>query len=281
MTTVAVFGAGGKMGTRIADRLRDDGELELLLVEAAPEARARIEERGLRCTSQDEAAERADVAVLAVPDWVIGPLAEELVPRLRAGAMLMTLDPAAAYAGHLPERGDVSYFVCHPAHPPLFLDETDPEAIRDYFGSGRARQSVVNALIQGSEDDYALGERLSKRMWGPILRSHRVTLEQMAILEPALSETTVGTCLAVMKEGLDHVVELGVPEEAARDFILGHIRVIAAVVFGEVPFPLSDGALQAIREGTEVIVRPDWKERVFDLAEVRRSVERIAEPKGA
>jgi D-apionate oxidoisomerase len=278
---VAVFGAGGKMGTRIADRLRDDRELELLLVEADPGARTRIEERGLDCTSQEDAAGRADVVVLAVPDWVIGPLAAEVVPQLRAGALLMTLDPAAAYAGHLPERADVAYFVCHPAHPPLFLDETDPEAISDYFGSGRARQSVVNALIQGGEEDYALGERLSRRMWGPILRSHRITLEQMAILEPALSETTVGTCLAVMKEGLDHVVGMGVPEEAARDFILGHVRVIAAVVFGEVPFPLSDGALQAIREGTEVIVRPDWKEQVFDPAAVRRSVERIAAPKGA
>lgn len=280
MTTIAVYGAGGKMGTRIADRLRDDGELELLLVEADPGARARIEERGLACTSRDDAAARADVVVLAVPDWVIGALAAELVPRLRSGALLMTLDPAAAYAGHLPEREDVAYFVCHPAHPPLFLDETDPEAIRDYFGSGRARQSVVNALIQGDEDDFVLGERLSRRMWGPILRSHRITLEQMAILEPALSETTVGTCLAVMKDGLDHVVAMGVPEEAARDFILGHIRVIAAVVFGEVPFPLSDGALQAIREGTEVIVQPDWKEQVFDLGAVRRSVERIAAPKG-
>lgn len=280
MTTVAVFGAGGKMGTRIGDRLRDDPEVELLLVEADPAAQARIEERGLACTTQDEAADRADVAVLAVPDWVIGPLAAEVVPRLRSGAMVMTLDPAAPYAGHLPERDDVAYFATHPAHPPLFLDETDPEAIRDYFGSGVARQAIVNALIQGSEADYELGERLAKRMWGPILRSHRITLEQMAILEPALSETTVGTCIAVMKEALDHVVELGVPEEAARDFVLGHIRVIAAVAFGEVPFPLSDGALQAIREGTEVIVKPDWKEQVFDLDAVRRSVERIAAPAG-
>lgn len=275
MTTVAVFGAGGKMGTRIGDRLRDDPEVELLLVESHPEARARVEERSLTCTTQEDATERADVVVLAVPDWVIGPLAAEIVPGLRSGALVITLDPAAPYAGHLPEREDVAYFACHPAHPPLFLDETDAEAIRDYFGSGKAKQSVVNALIQGSEEDYALGERLSRRMWGPILRSHRITLEQMAILEPALSETTIGTCITLMREALDHVVELGVPEEAARDFALGHIRVILAVVFDEVPFPLSDGALQAIREGMEVIAKPDWKEQVFDPEAVRRSVERI------
>ncbi|HUP31751.1 MAG TPA: hypothetical protein VM184_01870 [Gaiellaceae bacterium] len=117
MIAVAVFGAGGKMGTRIADRLHGDSELELLLVEADPAARRRIEERGLPCTSQDDAADRANAVVLAVPDWVIGPLATEIVLRLRAGALVVTLDPAAAYAGHLPEREDVAYFVCHPAHP--------------------------------------------------------------------------------------------------------------------------------------------------------------------
>jgi hypothetical protein len=275
MTNVAVFGAGGKMGTRIRNRLREDYELELLLVEASSSARAEMEADGVRCTTQEEAVGAAEVVVLAVPDWVIGPLATEIVPALRGGALVITLDPAAAYAGRLPARDDVAYFVCHPAHPPLFHDETEPEAMHDFFGSGHARQSIVNALVQGSDDDYALGERLSRRMWGPILRSHRVTLEQMAILEPALTETTVGTCLAVMKEGLDQVVAKGVPEEAARDFFLGHIRTIGAVIFGEVSFPLSDSANQAIREGTELIIQPGWKQRVFALDAVRRSVERI------
>jgi hypothetical protein len=233
---------------------------------------------GRACVEPTDAAERADVVVLAVPDWVIGPLAGELMPHVRAGALVMTLDPAAAFGGRLPERPDIAYFVCHPAHPPLFHEETELEAIHDYFGSGLARQSIVNALVQGTEEDYDLGERLSKRMWGPILRSHRVTVEQMVILEPALSETTVGTCLAVMEAGLERAIAMGVPEEAARDFFLGHIRAIGAVIFGRVPFPLSDGAQQAIREGTEVIVQPDWIDRVFSNEAIRASVERITNP---
>jgi D-apionate oxidoisomerase len=280
MLTVAVFGAGGKMGTRVTERLRTDPELELALVEADPAARARAEERGQACVSAAEAADVADVTVLAVPDWVIGPVAAEIVPRLRPGALVVTLDPAAAYAGRLPEREDVAYFVTHPTHPPLFEEEADAEALKDYFGSGVARQSIVNALVQGSEEDYALGERLARAMWGPILRSHRVSLEQLAILEPALSETVVGTALTLIREALDEAVALGVPEDAARDFVLGHIRVEAAVIFGEVPFPLSDGAMMAIEDGKRDLLQPDWR-KVFELDNVKASVDRITTKAGS
>jgi hypothetical protein len=280
MLTVAVFGAGGKMGTRVTERLRTDPELELALVEADPAARARAEERGQACVSAAEAADVADVTVLAVPDWVIGPVAAEIVPRLRPGALVVTLDPAAAYAGRLPEREDVAYFVTHPTHPPLFEEEADAEALKDYFGSGVARQSIVNALVQGSEEDYALGERLARAMWGPILRSHRVSLEQLAILEPALSETVVGTALTLIREALDEAVALGVPEDAARDFVLGHIRVEAAVIFGEVPFPLSDGAMMAIEDGKRDLLQPDWL-KVFELDNVKASVDRITTKAGS
>ena len=40
---------------------------------------------------------------------------------------------------------------------------------------------------------YAIGEQLTQTIWSPILRIHRLTLEQMAILEPALSETLTAT----------------------------------------------------------------------------------------
>jgi len=38
------------------------------------------------------------------------------------------------------------------------------------------------------------------------MRSHRVTLEQMALLEPGLSETVCATLLVVMREAMDEVV---------------------------------------------------------------------------
>jgi len=69
--------------------------------------------------------------------------------------MVICLDPAAPHGKKLPARSDISYFVTHPAHPPVFNDETDPEARRDFFGSGKAHQSIVSRLMQGPESDYA------------------------------------------------------------------------------------------------------------------------------
>ena len=42
------------------------------------------------------------------------------------------------------------------------------------------------------------------------MRSHRVTVEQMAMLEPALAETMCASLLEVMREGVDEVVRRGV-----------------------------------------------------------------------
>ena len=62
------------------------------------------------------------------------------------------------------------------------------------------------------------------------MRSHRVTVEQMALLEHGLSETVCTTLLEVMREAMDDVVTRGVPHEAARDFMLGHMKVLASAI---------------------------------------------------
>lgn len=272
--TVAILGAAGHMGTRISRTLARHPEYELLFVEADGASEEKIRARGDGPTDRQAALERADIVVLAVPDRLIKAVAHEAVPLVRPGTLIVTLDPAAPYAGHLPERADVSYFVTHPAHPPVFNDEVG-EARRDFFGSGLAKQAIVSALMQGPEEDYARGEAVSKAMFGPILRSHRVTVEQMAILEPAMSETVVATLATAMREAMEEAIRMGVPREAARDFILGHINIPLAIVFGEIDWDFSAGAKSAIAQAKHDIFRPDWKERVFDLAAIRRSIARI------
>lgn len=271
---VAVFGAAGSMGVRVTNALKDDPEYTMLYVEAGEAGQARLREKGLNPTSQEEAVGEADVVIFAVPDTVVGSLAKEIVPSLKSGAMVVTLDPAAAYAGELPEREDISYFITHPAHPPIYNDETDPEARRDYFGSGKAKQATVNALMQGPEEDYAKGEKISRKLWGPVLRSHRVTVEQMAILEPVLSETVTATCLTVIREAVDEAAERGVPFEAARDFVLGHINVELAILFDELDWSLSAGAQMAVEEAKKDIFQPDWK-KVFEPENIKASVAKI------
>jgi D-apionate oxidoisomerase len=274
-TAIALIGAGGNMGTRLSRALIGDPSYTVLHVEAAERAIQRLRERGCEAVPLAVAVSRADVVILAVPDNRIGPVAAEVVPRMRSGGMAICLDPAAPFAGVLPEREDISYFVTHPAHPPVFNDETDWDARRDFFGSGLAKQAIVNALMQGPEADYARGEAVARAMWRPVLRSHRVTVEQMAILEPALSETVAATCLLAIRKAMDEAIRRGVPPEAARDFLMGHINIELAIIFNEIDWNFSAGAQQAMREAESVLFQPDWK-KVFEPEQVQASVRRIA-----
>lgn len=276
MTTVALVGAGGKMGGRVRGSLRGDAEYSLRLVENAPEARKRLAAEGWELSEEEVAFAGAEVTILAVPDRIVAAVAAEIVPRLDPGSMLFCLDPAGAHAGKLPRRPDISCFVTHPSHPPLFelLGEPELEARRDYWGGGLARQSLVNALVWGPEEDYGKGERLARRIFQPILRSYRLQLELMALLEPGLVETVGVTCIQVIRDALDEVVARGVPADAAWDFLLGHVQITCALLFDQLDWELSAGAKQALRDAMEGIVRPDWK-RVLEPEEISRSVGRI------
>lgn len=274
VTTVALFGAGGKMGVRLSRNLQKSS-YRVRHVEPGPTGQKRLQdELGIACVPADEALDGAEVVILAVPDTLIGKLAAEISPRLPAGTMVVTLDAAAPFAGHLPERPDLTYFVAHPCHPPIFNDETEEAARHDYFGGAYAKQSIVSALLQGPESAWDLGEDVARTIYAPILRSHRVTVEQMAMLEPGLSETVCATLLQVMRDAMDEVVERGVPESAARDFLLGHMTILAAVIFNEIPGQFSDACNKAIKFGKPRLMRDDWK-KVFDRAEIAESIRRI------
>ncbi len=274
MTTVALFGAGGKMGQRLSQNLAKSS-LTVRHVEVSEAGQARIKERfGADCWTPEDAIKGAEIVVLAVPDTAIGKVAESIVEKLASGTIVMILDAAAPHAGHLPKRQDITYFVTHPCHPPIFNDETDMAAKRDFFGGIAAKQHIVSALMQGPESDYARGEEVAKVIWAPVMRSHRVTVEQMAILEPGLSETLCASLLDVMREALDEVARRGVPREAARDFLLGHMNVLGSVIFGETQGVFSDACNKAIQFGKPVLMRDDWK-RIFEPEEIAASIHRI------
>jgi hypothetical protein len=274
VTAIALFGAGGKMGFRLASNLKGS-RFEVRHVEVAPAGQARLKSGlGLDCVSPDKALDGAEVVILAVPDTHIGKVAAGISDKIKAGTMVVALDAAAPFAGHLPARNDLTYFVTHPCHPPIFNDETEMAAKRDHFGGVLAKQHIVSALMQGPESAYALGEEIAKVIWAPVMRSHRVTVEQMALLEPGLSETVCATLLVVMREAMDDVVARGVPQAAARDFLLGHMNVLGAVIFGEVEGVFSDACNKAIEFGKPTLMRPDWK-KVFEPQEIADSIRRI------
>jgi hypothetical protein len=272
--SIALFGAGGKMGVRLSGNLQRS-TYQVRHVEVGEAGRKRLkEELGIECMSPEAALEGVDVVILAVPDTLIGRLAADIAPQLPAGTMVMTLDAAAPFAGHLPQRPDLTYFVAHPCHPSIFAPEVHVAGAPDYFGGATAPQSIVSALMQGPEEAFALGEDIAKTIYQPIVRSHRVTVEQMALLEPGLSETVCATLLDVMREAMDEVVARGVPAEAARDFLLGHMTILSAVIFKQIPGQFSDACNKAITFGKPRLMRDDWK-GVFDPAELAESIERI------
>lgn len=274
MTTVALFGAGGKMGMRLGRNLAGS-RFETRHVEVSPAGQQRVKDAyGVDCVPAEQAIIGAEVVILAVPDTHVGAVAKELLPKLAAGTIVVILDAAAPHAGHLPERADITYFITHPCHPPIFNDETDPAAKADHFGGIAAKQHIVNALMQGPEEHYAVGEEVARTIWAPVMRSHRITTEQMAILEPGLSETVCATLLDAMREAMEEAIARGVPREAARDFLLGHMNILAAVTFEEVQGVFSDACNKAIVFGKDTILKPDWK-RLFEPEEIRDSVRRI------
>ncbi len=275
MTKIAILGAGGKMGCRLTDNLvKSAHPHELLLVEVSQVGRERIASRGLKTTLESEALALAEVVILALPDKLLGAIARGAVPQAQPGTMFITLDPAAAHAGDLPERADISYFVTHPCHPNIFDHFATTEEREDFFGGVHARQAIVCALMQGPEEHYALGEELAKQFYGPVTRSHRVTVEQMAILEPTMAETCGIALVRALRTVLDEAVRRGVPRAAAEDFMYGHIKVELGIAFGLAPFPFSDGAILISQYGQERIFNKDWLE-LFEPKSVKEQTQMI------
>lgn len=264
------------MGCRITDHLQGHPGYALRGVECSPRGVANLAARGLTPVSMEEAVPGADAVILAVPDKLLGRVAHEVAPLMRSGAMMVTLDPAAAHAGELPDRQDISVFVTHPCHPSVFDYEEDAEARADFFGGVKARMPIVCALMRGPEEHYARGEQMARDFFAPVTRSHRITVEQMALLEPAMAETVGIALVMALREALEEVVRRGVPREAAEDFLYGHIKVPLGIAFNRVDFPFSDGAKLIAEYGRQQIFQPDWK-KVFEPDDVQAQVRAIVE----
>lgn len=279
MTKIALLGAGGKMGVRLSRNLLHS-HFEVAHVEVSAEGQQRLKgATNCDCVEQEQALDGADVVLLAVPDRLIGKILHQIIDRIPPGAAIIMLDAAAPHAGELPKRQDVTYFITHPCHPPIFNDETDQAAKMDFFGGVRAKQHIVCALMQGPEEHYALCEEVARTIFQPVMRSHRCSVEAIAILEPALSETIGATLALALRDATDEAVRRGVPREAAHDFILGHLNIELAIAFGIFPDGrFSDGALYAIEAARPKIFRDGWLDEIFAPEAVLASVQEICNP---
>ena len=271
LNTVLV-GAGGKMGCRLTDNLKNS-HYNMSYVEVSEIGIERLMARGVAVSEAGDVIPEADIIILAVPDIYIGKVANQHLTEFKPGAIIITLDPAAAVGGHLPKRDDISYFVSHPTHPSVFNWEPDQKKHFDYFGGITARQAIVCALMQGPEEHYKIGEDLAVTMYAPVTRAHRITVEQMALLEPGLAETFLGAVMFTMREAMDEVIKMGVPREAVFDFFMGHINIDLALCFDQIPGGVfSDACYKAIQIGKPLIFKEDWK-KVLDPQHVRHQID--------
>ena len=274
MTKVTLVGAGGKMGMRLTHNLKNS-DYDVSYVEVNPQGIEKLKEKGVDISDPEKVIPAADAVIYAVPDVALGKVTATYIPKMKKGALVMTLDPAAALAGKLFDRADVAYFITHPTHPSIFNWEPVEANMKDHFGGIAAKQAIVCSLMKGTGEDYVLGEKIACVFYGPVHRSHNITVEQMGLLEPALVETLASTCIYVIRQGLDEVIKKGVPEAAARDFLLGHLRIQMAVLFNELPGAVfSDAANKALQRGLKEFIKEDWR-KVFEPDNVRDQIESI------
>ena len=273
--TVAVIGAGGKMGMRVSNNLQKS-EYNALYSEASPAGQERTREAGREITATPDAVKDADVVILAVPDVVLGAVSEDVIPQMKSGAIILTLDPAAAYAGLLAKREDIHYAVAHPCHPSVFLERTTPEEWADTFGGIAAPQEVVAALegVPADSPVRELATQVISTIYAPVIAVHYVTVKQLAVLEPTLVETMACMIGAFLKEALEETVDgVGVPYEAARAMLYGHTWIaLTNGLRGSNPF--SDACHIAMDYGRESIVKDDWK-KIFDDSQLDSVIARM------
>lgn len=274
MSKIALVGAGGKMGCRLTDNFVRCPQYVLDYLEISEQGIQNLKKRNVLVSEPQSSIPEADVVILAVPDVAIGAISRDIIPRMKPGSVVLTLDPAAPLDGVIHHREDLGYVIAHPCHPSVFNWEPEEDKFRDFYGGISAKQSIVVALMHGTEEHYKLGEKVAQDMYAPIKDTHRITLEQMAILEPAMVETLAQTCMEVVKEGFDRIVELGVPEAAARDFVLGHLRIQIAVLFKEVNGSFSDAAYKISKRAKPILFKENWK-RIFEMDDIRQQVRDI------
>jgi D-apionate oxidoisomerase len=255
--TMAVIGAGGKMGMRVSNNLAKTDHT-VYYVENSPAGQERIKQAGRDITDTATAIKRADVVILGVPDIALQSVTASVIPQLDSGTVVLTLDPAAAYAKLLYERPDVHYVVAHPCHPSIFLRRKTEEEYADTFGGIAAPQDVLAAYEGGDESKRAQAEIVIRAMYAPVIDLHWVTVKQLAQCEPTLVETVACMIGDFLKESLHEAVHtMGIPEPAARSILLGHIQVaLANALQGDNPF--SDACMIAMDYGRSKIIKEDW-----------------------
>ncbi len=271
--TVTVLGAGGKMGMRVSNNLERSPH-RVFYSENHPAAMERVRATGRELSDPSGAVAQSDVIVMAVPDILLGQVSESIVPQTKPGAVLLTLDPAALYAELIAHRDGLYFAVAHPCHPSVFLQRKNSEEWADTFGGIAAPQDVVAALESDDQPVRDRTEAVIRAIYSPVIDVHWVTVKQLTVLEPTVTETITCMVSGLLKDVLKEAVETaGIPEQAVRAMLFGHVQIaLANSLLGSNAF--SDAAMIAMAYGREKVIKDSWKE-IFDDAELDTVIARM------
>lgn len=259
---IGILGAGGKMGMRIGANLKKLPN-EIFYIENAEAGIKRLDEIGIEVSAPKAVMGQLDFLILAVPDLYINKITTEVVPDMKSDAIVLLLDPAAAYMNQVCIREDLHYTVIHPCHPALFKDQPTLEGYRDHFGGISGLQDIVSTHWKGARDKYELACDVVREMFAPVDQIFEVTLKQMAFLEPSVVEVCGLSLVSVFKELVEEMDKRGIPKEAGMSFLLGHIKIeLAILLLGS--NPASDAAMIAMDYGKDKIIKADWKKVLTD-----------------
>jgi hypothetical protein len=259
---IGILGAGGKMGMRIGANLKKLPN-EIFYIENAEAGIKRLDEIGIEVSAPTAVMGQLDFLILAVPDLYINKITTEVVPDMKSDAIVLLLDPAAAYMDQVCIREDLHYTVIHPCHPALFKDQPTLEGYNDHFGGISGLQDIVSTHWKGTRDKYELACDVVREMFAPVDQIFEITLKQMAFLEPSVVEVCGLSLVSVFKELVEEMDKRGIPKEAGISFLLGHIKIeLAILLLGS--NPASDAAMIAMDYGKDKIIKADWKKVLTD-----------------
>lgn len=273
--SIAVIGAAGKIGQRITTKLLK-GDYNVLLCEKG-EGKTKITKKGLKVFDAEEGVQQADIIIMAVPDEHMGEISNILVPLVKPDSIIIVLDAGAPYAGEFKTRNDCTFIATHPCHKSVFSYEENAEAQADVYGGGVAKQDIVIALMSGKEEKFELAKKICLEIFSPVVNCFRITLEQMALMEPLATEVVALPAVYIIRETMNEAIRLGVPEDAAKSFMFGHLNAILEVIFtGSII--TSDASKIALEYGIEKIYKSNWKD-VMTLESLKEVLPKMLHPK--
>ena len=231
--TVAIIGYGAQ-GHAHALNLRDSGISVVVGLHAGSKSREKAEAEGLTVTSVEDAASRADVIMLLVPDHRQKAIYEgSVAPNLTAGKTLMFAHGFSIHFKAIEPPADVDVSMIAPKAP--------GSRVRELFQEGIGVPGLVavhqDASGNAKEQALAYGRGIGCLMAGILETTFKEETETDLFGEQAV---LCGGVSELMKAGFETLVEAGYEPESAYFECVHEMKLIVDLIY--------EGGLTYMRE---------------------------------